>query len=37
VNIEPPSAAQQNAWDAATKTLKLRLSHQTGAVEVTLQ
>ncbi|MCX7010823.1 MAG: hypothetical protein NTY53_26880 [Kiritimatiellaeota bacterium] len=37
VKIEPPSAAQQNAWDAATKTLKLRLSHQTGAVEVTLR
>ncbi len=37
VKIEPPSAAKQNDWDDATKTLNLCLSHQTGAVEVTLK
>ena len=34
--VEPESAAKEAAWDDATKTLKLRLSHKDGAVEVTL-
>lgn len=37
VQIEPPSAAKQNAWDDAAKVLNLRLSHQQGAVEVELK
>ena len=32
--IEPSSATKEARWDEATKTLKFRLSHQQGAVEV---
>ncbi len=35
--VEPASAAKEAAWDEAAKSLKLRLSHQQGAVEVTLR
>ena len=34
--VVPPSAAKQAAWDAAENRLTLRLSHQQGAVEVTV-
>ena len=32
--IEPSSAAKEIRWDEAAKTLNLRLSHQSGAVEI---
>ena len=32
--IAPAAAAKEASWDDATKALKLRLSHQDGAVEV---
>ena len=35
--IEPPAAANETRWDEAAKTLSLRLTHQHGAVEVTVK
>jgi hypothetical protein len=35
--VEPASAAKEAVWDDAAKTLKLRLSHKDGAVEMTVK
>lgn len=35
--IEPAGAAKEAAWDATGKTLRLRLSHADGAVQVELE
>lgn len=35
--VEPAAAAKDAGWDPASRTLGLRLSHLTGAVEVTLE
>jgi hypothetical protein len=35
--IEPPAAANETRWDEAAKILSLRLTHQQGAVEVTVR
>jgi hypothetical protein len=35
--VEPAAAAKEAAWDDAAKSLKLRLSHHQGAVEVTVR
>ncbi len=35
--VEPAAAGKVAAWDESTKTLNLHLSHQQGAVEVTLK
>ncbi|MCX7047859.1 MAG: GDSL-type esterase/lipase family protein [Candidatus Sumerlaeota bacterium] len=35
--IEPPSATKEATWNEASKTLKLRLMHQQGVVDVTLK
>jgi hypothetical protein len=35
--IEPPLAAKEARWDEGARTLNLRLAHECGAVEVTLQ
>jgi len=35
--IEPASAAKEARWDEAAKSLRLRLSHEQGAVEVTVK
>ncbi len=37
VKVEPAAAQQQADWDATAQTLKLRLSCQPGAVEMTLR
>jgi hypothetical protein len=37
VAVTPASAARENRWDAATKTLTLRLAHADGAVEVVVE
>jgi len=35
--VTPASAAKEEVWDDAAKTLKLRLSHKDGAVEMTVK
>lgn len=34
---DPPAAVKQSAWDPATRTLTLRLSHENGAAEITVE
>jgi len=35
--VTPASAAKEEVWDEVAKSLKLRLSHKDGAVEMTVK